>query len=161
MKITTTLTEKDFIRVTFYMLYSKLLTRLITGIGVLMLLAAIAGTVVGVKNGGVFQWAFAVFMLIGIPLSTYYSARRNYVANTRISETITYGFFPEHLAITGESFQSTLTWHKVHKVSRSKNWILIWQNAQIANVIPARAIQPSELPVLRQLLATNRVPNNL
>ncbi|QEC69155.1 hypothetical protein FRZ67_18225 [Panacibacter ginsenosidivorans] len=56
-----------------------------------------------------------------IPLLTYFTSRKNYTTNNRISEPIEYTIENSGLSIKGESFTSTLTWDKLYKVSKTKN----------------------------------------
>ena len=96
-----------------------------------------------------------------MPLMTYYAARKNYRTNKRISETIEYQFDKDSLIIKGESFNSQLTWDKFYKVTQTKNWILIWQNRQVANPIPKRDIWEGQLADLKLILNEHKVKNNL
>ncbi|RYY67282.1 MAG: YcxB family protein [Chitinophagaceae bacterium] len=161
MEITSRLTENDFIRVNFSMLYGKGLTKGMTVIGLLMLIVAIAGTFVAHMGNPLPQWFFAVALLLGVPLSTYLSARRNYRTNARVSETITYRFHPDHLEMQGESFYTTLTWDKWYRVTGTGRFLLFWQNAQVANVLPKRDFTPEQLLQLKQLLQAQGVRHRL
>jgi len=63
--------------------------------------------------------------------------------------------------MTGESFHSQLTWDKVYKVTETKNWILIWQNRQIANAIPKRDVWDGQIEDLKKILTAHKIKNNL
>ena len=65
-------------------------------------------------------------VLIVLPGITYFSTQKNYKANQRISEQIEYKFHQDNFETVGESFQSVLSWNKIHKVNKTKNWLLIW-----------------------------------
>lgn len=135
--------------------------KLLSGIGVLMLVTAIVSTFVMPIGGSSAQWIFALATLVVLPAITYWSSQKNFVSDKRISEVIIYRFSPGHLEIIGESFQSTSTWDKIHKVTKSWNWILIWQNEQIANAIPRRDITEGDLLELKNILNAYNVNNNL
>jgi hypothetical protein len=100
-------------------------------------------------------------MLIYVPLVTYVSAVRNFTANSRVSETIEYHFDNEYLSIKGESFNSQLSWDKTYKVTQTKNWILIWQNKQVGNLIPKGDITEEQIGELKEILDNHKVKNNL
>lgn len=100
-------------------------------------------------------------MLTVMPLLTYFGAKRNFTANKRISETIEYHFDNDYLSMKGESFNSQLTWDKIYKVTQTKNWLLIWQNSQIANPIPKRDIWEGQISDLKEILDKYKVKNNL
>ena len=102
-----------------------------------------------------------LIILTVMPLFTYFTAKKNYAANQRISETIEYQFDKDNLLMKGESFNSQLTWDKVYKVTQTKNWILIWQNRQIANPIPKRDVWEEQIENLKKVLQEHKVKNNL
>lgn len=47
-----------------------------------------------------------------------------------------YEFTSEKIKITGETFNSELDWGKTYEIKELKDWILIYQNRQVANVLP-------------------------
>ena len=96
-----------------------------------------------------------------LPLMTYLAAKRNFKANRRISEIVQYTFDEQNLTIKGESFNSQYSWDKIHKVSQTKNWLLIWQNRQVANPIPKRDVWDGEMQDLKEILMRHNVKNNL
>jgi len=54
-----------------------------------------------------------------------------------------------------------LSWDKFYKVTKTKNWLLIWQNNSSANIIPRKDIWESQIEELKELLQKHRVKNNL
>jgi hypothetical protein len=99
---------------------------------------------------------FSAYILV-----IYFSVKRGYLKNKRISESIEYTFEENRLIIRGESFNSELSWDKINKVTLTKNWLLIWQTKISANAIPRKDISESDLANLKIILASNRVKNNL
>ena len=98
----------------------------------------------------------------GQPILVYIYARKNYNTNKRISESISYTFDKDTIQITGESFDSKFTWDKIYRVTESKNWILIWQNPQVANVVPKRDFQEEELQAFKNMVSLHsKVKNKL
>ena len=159
MIIKTKMTEKDFINVNFVFLYSKIAMKLFTGVISIFFILSIL--TVAFTKAAYSTVITPIVLLAAMPLMTYYAARKNYRTNKRISETIEYQFDKDSLIIKGESFNSQLTWDKFYKVTQTKNWILIWQNRQVANPIPKRDIWEGQLADLKLILNEHKVKNNL
>lgn len=163
MTIKTRLTENDYIRVNFYLLYRRWFIRIITAFAVLTVLFSLTEMIshIGITNLDFSTFIFPIVALAGLPLLTLYGAKRNYKTASRIHETITYDFRPDYLDVKGESFTSQMAWAKFYKVTKSKNWLLIWQNRQAANIIPIRDVWESQVEELKEILQRNKVKNNL
>ncbi len=52
----------------------------------------------------------------------------------------------------GESFNAKLSWNKIYKVKETKNWILIFQSRQVANLILKSDIWDGEMIELKRIL---------
>ena len=85
------------------------------------------------------QLGFGFMLVVVYPFIIYTTAKRNFASQARIQERITYEFTDNTIKITGESFNSELTWEKTYKVLELKDWILIYQNRLVANIIPKEA----------------------
>ena len=160
MIIKSKLTEKDFINVNFVLLYSRPIFKIITIIFCVLVLIGIPIVIVLPKTS-LTQILFPLIFLSLMPLMTYFTAKRNFKANKRISETIEYQFDKDYLSAKGESFNTQQTWDKIYKVTQTKNWILIWQNNQVANPIHKRDIWDGEINDLKNILQAHNVKNNL
>ena len=159
MIIKSRLTEKDFINVNFTMWLRRPLIKILIGIYGLIFLSGLISLIFSKAH---LSQVLATFLFITLlPILIYFAAKRNYASNKRISETIEYKFEKDVLIVTGESFNSQLTWDKVYKVTKTKNWLVIWQNRQVANVIPNRDLQQSSISELKKILSVHRVKNNL
>jgi hypothetical protein len=152
--LTTKLTIDDYIKVNYHLLYRKSSIKFLTGIGLFMLIL-ILFTFNSFAEFPWFQLAFGLFLTVGLPVSIYFSARRNYKSNGRISETIIYEFDKENIQLTGESFNSKLTWDKIYSVTENKDWILIWQNRQVANVVPKRDFTEGQLQAFKDIVRSH------
>ena len=156
IKVKTQLTQNDFIKVSFHMLYRKPFIKIFTVIWVLSLLTSIPTLFTSsIADIGV-QFILVFILVFGVPVFTYISAKTNYKANKRISETITYDFNEDTIITDGESFNATLTWDKIYSVTETKNWILIWQNKQVANVIPKRDFLQDDLKTFKDLVRNQK-----
>ena len=159
MTIKTKLTQKDFINVSFFLLLRKRSIKILIGIFFVFILSTFISLFS--PKTELMQALFPLLFIAAVPLLIYFGAKRNYASNKRISESIEYKFEKDALIITGESFNSQLSWDKIYKVTKSMNWLLIWQNAQIANVIPKRDVWQSHLDDLKDILDTHHVKHNL
>lgn len=150
--LTTKLSVGDYIKVNYHLLYRKWTTKFMTGIGLFMLILILFS----LNSLTQFPWIqliFGLFLTVGMPISVYFSAKKNYQSNGRISETINYEFDKDNIQVTGESFNSKLTWGKIYSVTENKEWILIWQNRQVANVVPKRDFKEGELQAFKSIVA--------
>lgn len=160
MNIKSKLTERDFIDVNFILLYSRTSMKIVTAIIIFFLFGSLL-TAFFLPTMPLSQAIVPAVMLSAMPLMTYFTAKKNYASNKRISETIEYVFEKDNLLIKGESFNSQLTWDKINKVTQTKNWILIWQSRQNANPISKRDIWEGEIGELKEILTQHNVKNNL
>jgi len=161
MDIKTQLSEKDFIKVNFLLLYKKKFAKIITAMAIFVLIISIITGLNNPKYLSFTQIIFPIAMMIWLPLLTYFSAKKNFSSNKRISEVIEYKFEKDFLDIKGESFSSQLSWDKIYKVNKTKNWVLIWQNSQVTNVIPRRNLWEGEVTGLKEILNNHKVKNDL
>jgi hypothetical protein len=161
MIIRTKLSKEDFIRVNFVLLYSRFFVKIITALSIIYFVVSLLALFFDSTNFNIGRLIGPVLFAAALPLITYLSARRNYASAPRISETIEYEFDKNNLLVKGESFSSQLSWNKIYKVSKLKNWILIWQNSQVANAIPRRDIWEGDIMKLKEILDMLQVKNNL
>ena len=163
MTIKTKLTKTDFINLNFVLLFSKVFIRIVFIIMTLSLVFGIVSAIIPNTFAGDFSVSrilTPLFVLAFLPAVTYFTSAKNYLSNKRISETIEYKFEKDYLVIKGESFNSQLTWDKIHKVTLTKNWLLIFQTKQSANAINRTDIWDGEIDEFKEILIEHRVKNN-
>ena len=160
MKIVTQLTEGDIIRFNFYILYRKWIIRIITGLMILTLLFIFLFPELA-KPGMPNALIFPFFFLVVLPVMVYIGAKRTFKNNSRMHEQIEYVFDDQNLIINGESFNTTMTWDKIYRVTKTKRWILIWQSRNLANLVPLTDISADDIASLKGILERRRVNNNL
>lgn len=160
MLIKTKLSERDFINANLVMLYNKPFLRFATGLVlascVLFFICSFFLPSVSVRSA-----ILPILAISALPLATYFSAKKIFKKSTTLGENIDYELDEEVIKIHGESFTGQLTWAKVHKVTKTKNWLLIWQNNQQASPIPRRNVRDRDLPGIAEILNKNGVKNNL
>jgi len=87
INLTTKLSIDDYNKVNYHLFYRKLSNKLMTGIGLFMLLMI----AISFKTFVEFPWfllIFGLFLILGLPVQIYFTAKKNYKSNGRISETI-------------------------------------------------------------------------
>jgi hypothetical protein len=155
INVTTKLTFEDFRKVNFYFLYRKTGTKVALAIGTILLLiigfSYATGTTLFTQFP-IIPFALALVMTVFPPYSVFRTARKNYDSNKMINERIEYEFDKEQISISGESFHSKLSWDKIYELSTTKSWFLVWQNRQIANVIPRRDISDKQIESIKALV---------
>lgn len=160
MLIKTKLSERDFINANLVMLYSKpflkFATGLVVGSCIIFFICSFFLPSVSIRSA-----LFPVLAISALPLATYFSAKKIFKKSTTLGEHIDYEFDAEVIKIQGESFNGQLPWNKVHKVTKTKNWLLIWQNSQQASPIPRRNVRELDLPRIAEILNKQGVKNNL
>ncbi|MEA5402502.1 YcxB family protein [Arcicella sp. DC2W] len=148
----TKLSIEDYIKINYHLFYRKLTVKVMTGVGVFMLISLLYAFH-SFNEFPWFQLVFGLFLTIGQPISVYFSAKKNYKTNARIGERISYEFDNENVLVTGESFEAKFSWDKIYSVTENKDWILIWQNKQVANVVPKRDFKEGELQALKNIVS--------
>ncbi len=139
MIIETKLQFKDYLKLMYILTYRKPVMILLTILGSLMFVGAIfyfLGFQVPVDEPPYFQIVFGFFIIAVLPFSVYRSSKKNFISHGRLQEKITYEFTEEKMKQTGESFNSEMDWSKIFKVQELRNWILIYQSKQLANILP-------------------------
>ena len=159
MKLTpikTALSEKDFIQISFLLLYQKPAILILNALAVGFFVFSGVLYFLNITNNGS-GLITATAMLLAFPGITYFNAKKTYTLNPRLNETVWYSFEDRFLKMKGASFNSELSWDKIHKVTRSKNWLLIWQTKDFANAIKMNEVDEEHLTQLKNILNTNKV----
>lgn len=160
INITTKLSPDDYVKVNYYMLYRKWAIKAMTGFGFFFIFLSLFTLASG--NFSWFLLILGLFFTAGLRVQVYFAARKTYKTDGRINEQIEYLFDDNEIKITGQSFNSRLTWEKIYSVSENKDWILIWQNQHIANAIPKRDFKENELISFKQIVnGQTRLKNEL
>lgn len=160
INLTTKLSVDDYVKVNYYMFYRKWVIKGMTGFGLFFILLSLF-TLVSADFSW-FLFLFGLFITAGLRIQIYFAAKRTYKTDGRVAEKIEYQFDNEEIRITGESFNSRLTWDKIYRVTENKDWVLIWQNQLIANVIPKRDFKDNDFESFKQIVAgQSRLKNEL
>ncbi|MEO1011811.1 MAG: YcxB family protein [Bacteroidota bacterium] len=155
IRIESKLTSTEYIRLMFRLTYKRPIFIFITVVGLIMLVSSalyFLGLFTAMDRPPYFQLGFGLFALFFLPFSVYRSAKRNFDSHKRLKEKIIYVFDEEKISISGDSFASEMDWPQTHKVLELNNWILIYQNKLVANVIPKKAFKNNDLKEFKELL---------
>lgn len=160
MIIKTRLTEKEFISASLATVwarkYSKIFLVLFSLFLVINLFSSFS------RNDSVIPFIVPPILIFGLFFFVFrYSIKNAYKKNYRAGETIEYNFTDTHLLMTGESFTSEMTWNKIYRVTKTKNWLLVWHGSQSANAIPLSLIPSENINQLKVILQNNGTKNNL
>src|SRR3982751_5322585 len=139
MLIKSKFTKQEFINANFIVFYSKPVIKIFTVLVSLALIISIVA-VIGAAKISVAQVITPIIMLGILPLLIYSRSSRGFTSNN-LNGAIEYNFDQTAFTIKGESFNVQLSWNKIYKVTKTKNWLLIWQNKNIATPIPKRNVQ--------------------
>ena len=159
--IQTQLSQNDYIRLSFVLLFHKMVTKILIAVAIAVLIFAIITDVSEPASFSFTQFLFPLFIFIWLSLGTYLFAKRNYTANTRLAEKIEYTLSNTSILVNGESFSTEVTWSQIEKVIKSRHWLLIYHSKLTANLIPGRNISDAQVSALKGILNNNGVMNNL
>ncbi len=103
-------------------------------------------------------WAiFFTFIII----RSYFSVKKAFFSNKNIQEMIIYTFTDQKIRTEGETFDADFTWDAVYKVKENKDWFLIYQSAQVMNMVPKKNLTQDQVLKLRNIIKTNNVKAKL
>lgn len=162
MIIETKVELKDYIKLMYILTYRRR-GMIIANIMGLLLFSFTIMYFVGIIESAEFPWmpvAFSVLIVVLLPLSVYFSAKKNYKTHSRLQEKVIYEINDDTINITGESFSSEMTWNKTYKVVELNDWFLFYQNKLVANIIPKQSIGNDRYE-LREIVKNQKIKNKL
>ena len=153
---------KDYVRLMFVLTYRRpgMIVASILG---LLLFAFCILYIIGIVQSVEFPWLpfiYSLIIVLGMPLFVYYSADKNYKTYARLQERITYDISGDLIVMTGESFVTQMTWGKTYKVLELKDWLLLYQNKFVANIIP-KSLVGNQIHELREIIKSQNVKQRL
>lgn len=162
MIIETKLSQKNYRKLVLTLYYRNPMYIMFTIIGIIILIFSILEFIFMEEtfSNPYQQLLTGLFLVLVMPLLTIYKANKNYNSNLRLNEPILYEFNNSTIKLTGESFNSEMTWEKVYKVKELKEWILIYQNKQVANLIKKSDFD-TRFDRFKSIVLQTNVKNNL
>jgi hypothetical protein len=142
MRIETQVSFKEYLRLMLGLTYKKPFLVFLLCVGIILIIGSILyliGFKVPFDSPPYYQLIFAFSIIFLLPFFVYLSAKKTFSSSGRFQERIVYEFLDDYIKITGESFNSELTWEKTYKITELRNWIFIYQNRLVANIIPKKS----------------------
>ncbi len=99
----------------FRRLYSNIAIVVFSLASIIFLFQAIDSLINTKEGQEIFYIGFIMpfVILIGIPSILYFRIKKSFSADGRLSEAMTYVFESDSFSVTGETFESKLTWNKI------------------------------------------------
>ncbi|MDP4185616.1 MAG: YcxB family protein [Bacteroidota bacterium] len=132
------ITQKDYIRFAFVNTYRKPSIIVISALSTAMVITSILyflGIFKYFSEPPYFELIFGLYFTLFFPIYLWIQSIRTFKTMGRLHESITYHFREENIQIVGESFNSQYSWDKIFKIKDLKNWVLIYQSKNTANIL--------------------------
>ena len=133
------LTLKEYRKVYYTLLYSKIWVICITVFSALYLIAT--GILLFTKNYAIlgndsYQYgATLTIITILLPLLSLLTVSMNFKRAYRLDEPTTYQFSDHGFTSTAESYNCKTDWKNIYKVRIIKGWLVLYHNRQAANLV--------------------------
>ena len=148
ISVTTQITLKDYINVSYYTFYCKRTTISSTIIGLLLALLALTS----IENDMFFiPLVIGLILIFLMPVSMYFTLKKIHQSHSRLKERVVYEFDEDTMITKDESFSSVSSLEKIYNITESKNYILIWTNSRVANIIPKRDFAEDQLQLFQHV----------
>ena len=135
MTIETKIDFKRYLKLMYILTYRNASIILLTIIGLIALIMGVLNLIF-LDNPQYMSFVMGFILIAFPPVSVYMGSKKNFSSHGRLKEKMIYEFTDNMIKITGETFNSEFDWSKIYKITELKDWILIYQNRQIANIIP-------------------------
>jgi hypothetical protein len=159
MRIESELTHKDYQRIMFSLAGRKPITIILLVLGFSLTAASVLfflGFNIPFQDPPYLQLFLGLFIIFLYPLFFFLSVRKTYKTHLRLQERIVYEFNQDKIIVTGETFKSEMDWSKIYRIVEFKNWILIYQNKLIANIVKKESFGP-DIQHFRDLAKRNNI----
>lgn len=162
IRVESQISFKEYLEILYMLTYKNGMSIYINAIGIVMVVGSIVMFVQQPETMKdytvILRSLFGLFLAISIPISVYFSAKKNYLSNKRLGEKIIYEFYPDEMKATGESFITLRKWAQTYKIEELKNWFLIYESNQVANLIPKSEMSDQDISNLRSLFLNINEP---
>ena len=161
MTVKTKISERDFITLHFVLLSNRMVVRLLFSLIMLIVASNTINVMSGTSRQSGLYLLTPILPLLIIMGMTFFSARKNYQANSALKEMVEYVFQEKYLLIKGESFNRQLEWEKIYKITFANNWIFIWSDKKRAHSLRRKDIWDGDYLKLREIAESHNIKNNL
>ncbi len=160
MKIKTKIEFKDYVNLNLQLITSKISFYFLPLAIIILLNNNIEG-VLYKDQTSIFFVVVIILVTIWFPIRVYLKMKKEFYTNKNLQERILYEFYKEKIDITGETFQSEISWTNIHRVKELKNWFLIYQSNNLANLVQKKNFTREEIIELRNFITQNNVKSRL
>lgn len=139
MRVESRLIFEEYLRLQYILIYRNPWMIFISSVGLIMLVFSILyflGFNQIATETPYYPLVFGLIVVVFLPFSVFRSVKKTFQTNGRLQEKIVYDFSGDRIKIIGESFSSELDWGKLYKIIERKDWILIYQDKVVSNIIP-------------------------
>lgn len=151
MTIETQLTQRDFSKLTFILLFKRFSFFFIILANLILLVSALVGIFVFKSQTAIILVYASIAFLSLLLFSVYNSSKRQFQHNPRMQVKTTYQFNTSGIMITRGGVDSRVQWKEVKSIRKQGSLILIWQNKLVAHVLAKRDFSPEQLESLRNI----------
>lgn len=157
MQIKTRLSQSEFIKLTGMLLLKRLQIQFLILANIGLIIAALIAIFVYHNESAYMLIFVGVVFLSLFAFSITNNAKRQYQANPRISEELTYQFTDKGFQLSKEGYTTTVSWNEIIRIRKKAGLILLWQNKLIAHVISEKAIDDAEWIRLQKYAHENHI----
>lgn len=153
------ITEQDYRRLNFILMYRRPATIFITLVGVLQAVLLVLGLVFNIRLAESLPVS-AIFMVVFLVLpvlSVSISSRRIYKSNKYLQEEISWTIDDTHIHLLAGSFKGDYEWNNIYRIKEFKHWILIYKDRMVVNIIPKSALSPNDIAKFWALAAAHNI----
>jgi hypothetical protein len=150
--------QKEYIKFLFYISYSNLSIKLVTGLGVIMVFVLLlSNNEDRFSSSSIIIPYFLILMSILFPIIIYNSAKKSF-KNRLVHEEKVYTIKDDCLTIKSDSTFLELKWSDFQKIKKSKNAQYFYISKNQAIIIPSRCLNDQEYKDVFILAKTNIKP---
>lgn len=98
------------------------------------------------------QLVLGLYFSVFIPALIYFKCRSNFNATNRFTERMAWTVDHEWINIKGDTFESKMTWDKIHRVLETKEVFLIYQSKLLAHILSKREMSQGQVQGFRSVV---------
>ncbi len=153
---TSQLSLHEYVKASFYTTYRRPVMVFFTLVGAFMLVTSLlfyAGLGWQFGRMPLVQLFLGLYFLVLLPVLIYVKCKSNFNAKNRFTERMEWVVDDEWFAMKGETFESKMTWDKVHQVVETKEVFLIYQSKILAHILSKREMSREQVQGFRGVVS--------
>jgi len=109
----------------------------------------------------IFYLIFLILIFIIYPALVIRGIKKTFFSNKYLQESVTYDFSDENVMLTGETFSTMYKWEHIYKIEELKNWILLFQDRRVVNLLHKPQIPLGDLQELKEMIIKKNIKRKL